>query len=124
VAAGEANLAAVAALIGDPARAAMLSALADERRALPAGELAACARISAATASGHLARLLAGNLVTVQPNGRHRYYRLAGPDVAAALEALALVAPAGLGRTPPRTPGRRADAGRERLSALIGADVG
>lgn len=86
-------MAAVAALIGDPARSAMLHALCDARQALPAGELAACARVSPATASGHLARLLEGNLVAVEPNGRHRYYRLANAQVAAALEALALIAP-------------------------------
>lgn len=86
------NIAAVAELIGDPSRAAMLNALLD-KRALPAGELAACAGISPQTASTHLARLVKGGLLTLKPHGRHRYYTLASSDVAHALEALALIAP-------------------------------
>jgi DNA-binding transcriptional ArsR family regulator len=86
------DIAAAAALIGDAARAAMLVALADAP-ALPAGELARRARITPPTASSHLAKLESGGLVTVERNGRHRYFRLADPTVAAALEALALIAP-------------------------------
>ncbi|ETK32689.1 ArsR/SmtB family transcription factor [Microbispora sp. ATCC PTA-5024] len=86
----DADVAPVAALIADPARAAMLTALLDGR-ALAAGELARLAGVSAPTASSHLARLLDGGLVTVVSQGRHRYYRLAGPDVAAVLEVLARV---------------------------------
>lgn len=82
-----AEIAPVAALMGDPARAAMLTALLDGR-ALAAGELANLAGISPATASAHLTRLLGGGLVTVVSQGRHRYYRLAGHQVAAAIEAL------------------------------------
>lgn len=82
-----ADIAPVAALMGDPARAAMLTALLDAR-ALAAGELADLAGVSAATASEHLTRLLGGGLVTVTSQGRHRYYRLAGHGVAAAIEAL------------------------------------
>ena len=81
------NLAAVAALIADPARATMLMALMDGR-ALPAGELAFAAGIAAPTASAHLARLVDGRLLDVEREGRHRYFRLAGPEVAAALEGL------------------------------------
>lgn len=88
----EANIAAVAALMGDPARAAMLSALTDGR-ALPAGELAFASGVTAQTASAHLARLLDGGLLSVEAEGRHRYYRLAGPEVAQALEQLAALAP-------------------------------
>jgi len=77
-----------AALLADPTRAAMLTALLDERP-LAAGEMARVAGVSPATASAHLARLLNGGLITVVKQGRHRYYRLAGPEVAAALEALA-----------------------------------
>jgi DNA-binding transcriptional ArsR family regulator len=88
----EVDLAAAARLIGEPARAAMLNALV-AGPALTAGELSRIARVSAATASEHLARLLAGGLVSVVAAGRHRYYRLSGPDVAYALEALALVSP-------------------------------
>ncbi|WP_405394065.1 ArsR/SmtB family transcription factor [Microbispora hainanensis] len=87
---GDADIAPVAALIADAARAAMLTALLDGR-ALAAGELAAIAGVSAPTASSHLARLLDGGLVTVVKQGRHRYYRLAGPDVARTLEVLARI---------------------------------
>ena len=88
---GEPNIAAAAALIGDPARAAILLALADGR-ALPAGELAAFAGLSSSAASAHLRKLLDGGLLTLEREGRHRYYRFAGPGVAAALEGLALIA--------------------------------
>ena len=87
-------------LIADPARALMLNALLDGR-ALPAGELAYAAGITAQTASGHLAKLLDGGLLAVEAEGRHRYYRLADGDVAAALESLALIAPAGQLRRKP-----------------------
>ena len=86
-----AEIAPAAALMGDPARAAMLTALLDER-ALAAGELAHLAGVSPPTASNHLARLLDGGLVTVVRAGRHRYYRLAGREVAAAIEALSHLA--------------------------------
>jgi len=88
---GEPDIASVAALIGDPSRTAMLAALADGR-ALPAGELAAAAGLSLSGASAQLARLTQGGLLTMEREGRHRYYRLAGPQVAAALEGLALLA--------------------------------
>jgi len=86
------DLAAAGALFGDPARAAMLTALADGR-ALPAGELARQAGVSPATATAHLRRLVEGGLVRVRVQGRHRYHELAGPHVATVLEALAQVAP-------------------------------
>ena len=70
----------------------MLHALLDGSER-PAGELARAAGVSAATASGHLRRLVGAGLVGVRPCGRHRYYALSGPGVAAALEALALIAP-------------------------------
>lgn len=89
----EVDLAAVAVLFGDPARAAMLVALSDGR-ALPAGELARRAAVSPATATAHLRRLVDGGLVRVIVQGRHRYHHLAGPQVAAVLEALAHIAPA------------------------------
>jgi len=87
-----ADIAPTAALMGDPARAAMLTALLDDR-ALAAGELAELAGVSPATASEHLTRLLRGGLVTVTSQGRHRYYRLAGHRVAAAIEALSRLSP-------------------------------
>lgn len=79
-------------LLADPARAMMLIALLDGR-ALPAGELAYAARVTAQTASSHLAKLLAGGLVALEIEGRHRYYRLAGGHVAQALEHLAAIRP-------------------------------
>ena len=79
-------------LIADPTRATMLMALADGR-ARPAGELAYAAGVTAQTASSHLAKLLAGGLLSVETQGRHRYYRLAGSHVALALENLASIAP-------------------------------
>ncbi|HEX6338532.1 MAG TPA: winged helix-turn-helix domain-containing protein [Jiangellaceae bacterium] len=81
-----------ARLIGEPARAAMLTALLSGQ-ALAAGELARAAGVSAATASEHLGRLRDGGLVEVVAAGRHRYYRLASPEVATAIEALATVSP-------------------------------
>lgn len=92
-----ATIALVASLIGDAARANMLAALMGGA-ALTAGELAAEARVTAATASGHLARLSDGGLLTVERQGRHRYYRLASPVVADAIQALMAVAVNG----PPR----------------------
>jgi DNA-binding transcriptional ArsR family regulator len=90
---GDADVAAAAALIGEPARAAVLLALMEEQQ-LPARELATRARIAPSTASGHLARLVAGGLITGERSGRHRYFRLADPAVATALEALSTIAPA------------------------------
>ncbi|CAM5274290.1 transcriptional regulator [Streptomyces spiroverticillatus] len=86
------DIARAAALIADPSRALMLKCLADGRP-VPAGALAAEAGVSAATASVHLAKLVEGGFVTATRQGRHRYYRLAGPDVGTALEALAVIAP-------------------------------
>ncbi|HET6555241.1 MAG TPA: helix-turn-helix transcriptional regulator [Dyella sp.] len=87
------QLAEIGALLAEPARAAMLLALIDGT-ARPAGELARAAGVGAATASSHLKRLLDGGLLAVHVQGRHRYYRLAGEEVSALLEAMAL----------PRTP--------------------
>ncbi len=81
------DIASLAALIGDPARANMLLALMSGM-ALTAGELAREAAVTAQTASAHLGKLVEGKLVTLEVQGRHRYVRLAGPDVAAALEGL------------------------------------
>jgi len=81
-----------AALIAQPARAAMLVALLDGR-CLPAGELARAAGISPSTASEHLARLTAGGLTTVTSSGRNRYYTLRNDEVAQTLESLQTIAP-------------------------------
>lgn len=85
------NIEEVAALVGDPSRVAMLLELLGGK-ALPAGELAHAARITPQTASSHLAKLIEGGLLAVEMSGRHRYYRLAGPEVAYALEALSAIA--------------------------------
>ena len=87
----EPNIATPAALIGDPTRAAMMLALFDGR-AQPAGALAQAAGVSAQVASNHLAKLVGGALLSVETEGRHRYYRLAGAPVAGALEALTALA--------------------------------
>ncbi|TQL67011.1 DNA-binding transcriptional ArsR family regulator [Nocardioides albertanoniae] len=87
------DLASVAAAIGEPSRAAMLDALMTGT-ALTAGELARVAGIGPSTASAHLARLIDVGLVEVAEQGRHRYHRLSGPDVAQALESLSHIAPA------------------------------
>lgn len=88
----EANIAFPAALIGDPTRAAILMALMDGC-AQPASALAYVARVSPQSASNHLAKLMDGGLLSVERQGRHRYYRLASPEIAAVLEALANLAP-------------------------------
>jgi DNA-binding transcriptional ArsR family regulator len=81
----------IAAAIGDPTRARMLGALMDGA-SRPAGEIAQAAGVHASTASGHLARLVDEGLLSVQLQGRHRYYRVSDPDVASALEALSVLA--------------------------------
>ncbi len=81
------QLANTAKLLGEPARAAMLMELMSGR-ALPAGELASAANVSPQTASEHLARLTEGGFVTVYQQGRHRYYSLAAPEVADAIESM------------------------------------
>jgi DNA-binding transcriptional ArsR family regulator len=86
------ELASIADLIEDPARATMLAALAGGR-ALPAGELARRAHVHPATASAHLRRLVAGGLIRVRVQGRHRYHEIVDPEVAAVLEAIAHIAP-------------------------------
>ncbi len=82
----------IATLFSDPGRSAMLIALMDGR-ALPAGQLAMIANVAPQTASSHLTKLLDGQLLAVEQQGRHRYYRLAGVDVAHAIEALLAITP-------------------------------
>lgn len=88
----ELNIAAVASLIGDPARARMLTALMDGR-ARTAKELAYGAAITPQTASSHLAKLLEARLLAMERQSRHRYFRLAAPSVGQAVEALMAVSP-------------------------------
>ncbi|MFB6467813.1 ArsR/SmtB family transcription factor [Cytobacillus sp. Hz8] len=82
----------VAKLMADSSRAAMLEALLG-LDGLPANELARRANVSLQTASGHLAKLVKGNLVRVEKHGRHRYFRIASTDVAHAIETLTVIAP-------------------------------
>jgi DNA-binding transcriptional ArsR family regulator len=83
-------LASTAALIADPARAAMLTFLLDGR-SLPSGELARIAGVSAQSASMHLAQLVDGGFLKVSQQGRHRYYRITRPEVAHVIEALGVI---------------------------------
>ena len=85
------TLAETAALVGDPARANMLTALMDGR-ALTAAELARAAGVAPQTASGHLAQLTEAGLLAMERQGRHRYHRLASPRVAEMLESIMAVA--------------------------------
>jgi DNA-binding transcriptional ArsR family regulator len=86
------DLAAVAALMGDPARAAILDALMSGQ-SLTAGELSTKACVSPQTTSSHLNKLREGGLVTVESVGKRRFYEIANHDVAHAIEALCLIAP-------------------------------
>lgn len=95
------DIAPIAALVGDPARAAMLTALMDGR-ALTAGELAREAGVTAQTASGHLAKMEQAGLLVRRKQGRHRYVALAGDQVGRILEAMMGVAAAS-GQTRTRT---------------------
>ena len=116
----------VASLVGDPARANMLTALMTGR-ALTASELAQQAGITPQTASSHLAKLEAGGLIEPEKQGRHRYYRLTGPDVAGVLEGLAgLAARAGhmRVRTGPKDPAlRRARICYDHLAGDLGVQM-
>lgn len=85
------NIVPIAALIGDQARAAMLTALMSGE-ARTATELAAVANITRQTASGHLSKLLDAGLVVVASQGRHKYFQLADDDIAQLLESLMGVA--------------------------------
>jgi len=89
---GDADIARVGSLVAEPARARVLLVLGDGR-ALPASVLAAEAGVATSTASSHLAKLVDGGLLSVERHGRHRYFRLAGEDVAQLIEALARVSP-------------------------------
>jgi DNA-binding transcriptional ArsR family regulator len=100
------DIAEIASLMGDVARGHMLAALMDGR-ALTALELALAARVTPQTASSHLAKLTASNLLAMEKQGRHRYFRLASPRVAQALESVLTLA----GDAPPRhRPPTRIDA--------------
>ena len=120
------DIAMVASLVGDPARANMLTALLTGR-ALTASELAHQAGITPQTASSHLGKLEAGGLIEPEKQGRHRYFRLTGPDVAGVLEGLAaLAARAGHMRlrTGPKDPAlRRARICYDHLAGDLGVQM-
>jgi DNA-binding transcriptional ArsR family regulator len=120
------DIAMVASLVGDPARSNMLTALMSGR-ALTASELAQEAGITPQTASSHLSKLEAGGLIEPEKQGRHRYYRLTGPDVASVLEGLAgLAARAGhmRVRTGPKDPAlRRARICYDHLAGDLGVQM-
>jgi DNA-binding transcriptional ArsR family regulator len=116
----EPNIAIPAALIGEPARAQMLLALLDDR-SLPATALARAPGLSPQAASNHLSKLVDGGLVVAAQQGRHRYYRLSGPEVAHAIEALSQLAPLPKPLDPPLSPlARRLREGRTCYDHLAG----
>src|SRR5919201_3497654 len=90
------DIARVAGLLAEPARARMVWSLIDGTMR-PAGELAYAANISPQSASGHLAKLVEGGLIQSEAQGRHRYFRIASAEVAAAVEGLASLS---VGRQP------------------------
>jgi DNA-binding transcriptional ArsR family regulator len=120
------QMAEIAALVGDPARANILSALFDGR-ALTATELSFSAGVSPQTASGHLAKLTQARLLTVVKQGRHRYFRLASPTVAQMMESIMAVAALAPPRYRPRT--AREDAMRlartcyDHFAGLLGVGI-
>jgi DNA-binding transcriptional ArsR family regulator len=89
---GQADIASIGALLADDARASMILTLLGGE-AIPAGELARRAGVSPSGASAHLKRLREGGFITQESVGRHRYFRLASPELAEAIESLARVAP-------------------------------
>ncbi|AVF37614.1 ArsR/SmtB family transcription factor [Rahnella sikkimica] len=99
----ELSLSAVASAIADPSRVSILCALMDGR-AWTATELSSVANIAASTASAHLSRLLNSGLITCLSQGRHRYYRLAGSDVAHLLETLMGISMKSVKSPVPKTP--------------------
>jgi DNA-binding transcriptional ArsR family regulator len=120
----EATVSRIAAAIGEPARARMLYCLMDGH-ARTSTELAMVAEVSPSTASVHLSRLRAERLVTVLAQGKHRYYSLEGPNVAAALEGLGVLAGAAGKKFVPSTPGglRAARTCYDHLAGTLGVSL-
>ncbi len=122
------RIAEVAAAVGEPARAAMLAALMDGR-ALTATELAEVAAITPQTASGHLARLASVGLIAAEKQGRHRYHRLASPEVARMIESVMQVAGGITLARPPRRVGpkdaalRQARTCYDHLAGALGVSI-
>lgn len=86
------NIAQVASLVSDASRAAIMTVLLDGRYH-PAGELAYMANIKPQTASFHLSKMVAANLVAVEKQGRHRYYGIENQEVARIMESLLSITP-------------------------------
>jgi DNA-binding transcriptional ArsR family regulator len=118
------RLAEAAELLADPSRAGILISLWDGR-SRPAGQLAAIAGITPATASGHLSRLVQAGLLSVEVRGRNRFYRLAGPEVARAMESLARLLPRvdGPAPNPARVALERARLCYDHLAGSLGVQV-
>jgi DNA-binding transcriptional ArsR family regulator len=120
------GIAGIAALIGDPTRAVVLTSL-TAGQALTATELAHGTGVTKQTISSHLGKLLEARLIAVESQGRHRYYRLADPEVAHLIESLTGVA-ARIGmakvQTGPREPAlRRARVCYDHLAGELGVQV-
>lgn len=122
------RIAEVAAAVGEPARAAMLAALMDGR-ALTATELAGVAAITPQTASGHLAKLASVGLIAAEKQGRHRYHRLASPEVARMIESVMQIAGGVTLARPPRRVGpkdvalRQARTCYDHLAGTLGVSI-
>jgi DNA-binding transcriptional ArsR family regulator len=123
---GDADIATIGALVADPGRARILLALGDGR-ALPATVLAGEAGVAASTASAHLHKLVKGGMLRVERHGRHRYFRLAGPEVGELMEALARISPPSQVRS--LTQGSKAQAVRfartcyDHLAGMLGTEL-
>lgn len=111
------RIAELGALIGDPTRAQLLTLLLDGR-ASTVGELARACHVALSTASEHLGRLHAAGLVQAQAQGRHRYYRLAGPEAAGLLEAMQALPVPGSASAPDAPAGQST-----RYQAAAGSDA-
>src|ERR1035441_8001083 len=94
------DLSRIANLMAERTRARMLWMLIDGT-SRPAGELAFGANVSAQSASGHLAKLVAGGLLKADAQGRHRYFRISGPEVAGVIESPASLGAGGPPGSPP-----------------------
>jgi DNA-binding transcriptional ArsR family regulator len=114
------EIADLCALLSEPSRVAMLLALMDGS-ARPAGELARAARVSAQTASSHFGKLVAGGVLAVEQQGRHRYYRISNEELAHAIEALGVVRPPR--RSPPPRPLEFARSCYHHLAGWLGVEL-
>src|SRR6202171_348893 len=118
------DITAIASAIAEPARGKMLNALMDGR-ALTATELALDAGVAPSTASSHLAKLQKAGLISLLVQGRHRYFRIATPEMAALLESLmGMAAAEATVRTGPRDEGfRRARVCYDHLAGELGVGL-